>query len=141
MVLDGAFCQPEQVTEITLAPAQRADVIVDMDRGSIEIAEISTGEPYPAATVLVDPALGPSSLSKTPINTPKPAALPPLNNLRRIPIHMQGGAMGNLQKAMFEGEKLSLRELAQKHKKRWAFNGQIGDYSTIVAGIDQNDLV
>ena len=36
---------------------------------------------------------------------------------------------------------LSLRELAQKHKKLWAFNGQIGDYSTLFAEIDQNDLV
>ena len=141
IALDGAFCQPEQVTKITLAPAQRADIILDMDRNSIEIAEISTGEPYPAATLLVDPALGPSSHSKTPINTPKPAALPSLNKLRRIPIHMQGGAMGNLQTAMFEGAELSLRELAQKHKKLWAFNGQIGDYSTLFAEIDQNDLV
>ena len=49
--------------------------------------------------------------------------------------------MGNLQKAMFEGAELSLRELAQKHKKLWAFNGQIGDYSTLFAEIDQNDLV
>jgi FtsP/CotA-like multicopper oxidase with cupredoxin domain len=104
IALDGAFCQPEQVTKITLAPAQRADVIVDMGRGSIEIAEISIGEPYPAATVLVDTALAPSSLSKTPINTPKPTALPSLNNLRRIPIHMQGGAMGNLQKAILKGQ-------------------------------------
>jgi FtsP/CotA-like multicopper oxidase with cupredoxin domain len=84
IALDGAFCQPEQVTKITLAPAQRADVILDMDRGSIEIAEISTGETYPAATLLVDPALGSSSLNKTPINTPKPAALP---SLKQTPPH------------------------------------------------------
>ena len=105
------------------------------------IRDSSIGEPYPAATVLVDTALAPSSLSKTPINTPKPTALPSLNNLRRIPIHMQGGAVGNLQKAMFEGAELSLRELAQQHKKLWAFNGQIGDYSTLFAEIDQNELI
>ena len=42
---------------------------------------------------------------------------------------------------MFEVAELSLRELAQKHKKLWAFNGQIRDYSTLFAEIDQNELI
>ena len=141
IALDGAFCQPEQVTSIILAPAQRADVILDMDRASINLAEISTGEPYPAGTITVDPALGSSNLAKTEIITPKPAPLPALDKIRRIPIHMQGGAMGNLQTAMFDGTELPLRELAQKHKKLWAFNGAVGDYTKILAEIDQNSLV
>ena len=146
VALDGAVCLPEQINRIILAPAQRADVILDMDRGILTLSEVSTGEPYPAGTINVDPALGVSSLgtserAKTALTLPAPPKLPSLNNVRRIPIHMQGGAMGNLQSALFDGEEKPLRELAQNHKKLWAFNGAVGDYRQIMAEIELNSLV
>jgi FtsP/CotA-like multicopper oxidase with cupredoxin domain len=49
--------------------------------------------------------------------------------------------MGNLASAQFEGVELSLRELAQKHKKLWAFNGKIGDYSNVSNEIKRGSLV
>ena len=51
-----------------------------------------------------------------------------MDNAEVINIHMQGGAMGNLSSAIFEGEQKSLRELARSEKKLWAFNGEIGGY-------------
>jgi FtsP/CotA-like multicopper oxidase with cupredoxin domain len=48
---------------------------------------------------------------------------------------MQGGAMGNLQAAMFEGETMPLRQLAQEHSKLWAFNGVVGGYDHRLADL------
>ena len=39
-----------------------------------------------------------------------------MDNAEVINIHMQGGAMGNLSSAIFEGEQKSLRELARSEK-------------------------
>ena len=61
---------------------------------------------------------------------------PDMADARVIDIHMQGGAMGNLSSAMFQGEELSLRELAQQHRKLWAFNGEVGGYHNLLAEVD-----
>ena len=65
----------------------------------------------------------------------------PLNQPEIIDIHMQGGSMGNLSSAIFNGEKKSLRELASKEAKLWAFNGEIGDYSYTIAEIKMGKTV
>jgi FtsP/CotA-like multicopper oxidase with cupredoxin domain len=49
--------------------------------------------------------------------------------------------MGKLSRATFEGRELPLRELAQQHKKLWAFNGVIGDYGTMFADIRRGSVV
>jgi FtsP/CotA-like multicopper oxidase with cupredoxin domain len=140
IALDGAPCPAERLTEIILAPAQRADFICDLTAEALVIDETSTGETFPAGRLLATDDLGPAKAAKSNIKTIVPP-LPPLAGAIRIPIHMQGGAMGNLVSAQFEGAELSLRELAQKHKKLWAFNGKIGDYSNVSNEIKRGSLV
>ena len=64
-----------------------------------------------------------------------------MDNAEVINIHMQGGAMGNLSSAIFEGEQKSLRELARSEKKLWAFNGEIGGYDLTLAEVDLGKTV
>ena len=53
---------------------------------------------------------------------------------------MQGGAMGNLSSAVFEGEERSLRDLAINDQKFWAFNGQVGGYDHLLAELDRGEV-
>ena len=55
----------------------------------------------------------------------KPCYKKPKIPARLIEVHMQGGAMGNLANALFEGERRELRDLALNRSKLWAFNQQI----------------
>ena len=52
---------------------------------------------------------------------------------------MQGGAMGNLTSAIFEGAELPFRELALEKQKFWAFNGQVGGYEHLLAELNLGD--
>ena len=60
---------------------------------------------------------------------------------RLVEIHMQGGAMGNLASALFEGEERNLRDLAMNDSKLWAFNGQVGGYDVTLADVNLGDTV
>jgi FtsP/CotA-like multicopper oxidase with cupredoxin domain len=62
-------------------------------------------------------------------------------NARVVEIHMQGGAMGNLATALFEGEERSFRDLAMNDSKLWAFNGQVGGYDVSLADFNLGDIV
>ena len=64
-----------------------------------------------------------------------------MKNAKKIDVHMQGGAMGNLSKSTFEGEERSLRDLALKEAKLWAFNGNIGGYGLSLAEISIGEVV
>jgi FtsP/CotA-like multicopper oxidase with cupredoxin domain len=138
---DGAVCRPEKVDVISLAPAQRADIIIDLDGDSLALTDVSTGTPYPAGSFIVEPSLGRSSLKKSAIVLAKPQKIPDLKTARTIPVHMQGGAMGTLAEARLDGEILPLRTLAQDHKKLWAFNGVVGTYSETLAEVPLGQLV
>ena len=100
-----------------------------MDRDSIILQEVSTGEPYAAGRVIADPELGQAEISKTAINLATPPIRADLSTAKVIAVHMQGGAMGNLTEAIFNGDNLSLNTVVREYEKLWAFNGHVGDYS------------
>ena len=56
-----------------------------------------------------------------------------IEDAKLINVHMQGGAMGNLTSAVFEGEEMPIRKLALEKQKFWAFNGQVGGYEHLLA--------
>ena len=138
---DGAVCLPKQIDTVEVAPGQRADLIIDMDRDSILLQEISTGEPYPAGRVVADPELGQAEISKTAINLATPPIIADLGTAKVIAVHMQGGAMGNLTEAIFYCDNLTLNTLAREHNKLWAFNGRVGDYGQTLADIQLGQVV
>jgi len=121
---------PQPVTRaFPLAPAQRVDLIVDVTAASGEDAHLVRFEnstPMAQATFKVS---GQASAMRRPM----PRALPPnpnsalvdLSEARETRLLMEGGAMGGLQTAMYDGKSLSFRELADANQY-WAFNGVSG---------------
>jgi len=132
IALDGAPCAPFAVQSIRLAPAQRVDILADLDKGITRLEEVSTGDAIAAARLVgaPDEVTTPQAISGTTWYE-----RPDITGARIIDIHMQGGAMGNLQAAMFEGETMPLRQLAQEHSKLWAFNGVVGGYDHRLADL------
>ena len=51
VALDGAPCDPFELQTIRLAPAQRADIMVEMPAEELRLEEVSTGEPVGAAVL------------------------------------------------------------------------------------------
>ena len=138
---DGAVCLPKKIDIVKLAPGQRADLIIDMDYESIVLQDVGSGEAYPAGRVVVNPELGQAEISKTAINPINPPPTADLTTVKVIDVHMQGGAMSNLTEAIFDGKSLPLDTLAREHKKLWAFNGLVGDYSQTLANIQLGQVV
>ncbi len=135
---DGFPRTHHTLTEITLAPAQRADIIVDLPDGDWNLVETGNGNPYPAVTL--KPTESPENrVAKTAL-VQRPVAIPPSQVDVTIPLHMQGGAMGNLQEAMYHGQLVPIRELAQQHKKVWAFNGEVSDHHGALGKLERNQV-
>ncbi len=132
VALDGAQCDSFDLQTIRLAPAQRADIMVEMLAGDLWLEEVSTGEPIGAAVLRAN---GMALASASPTTGTAWHERPDLSGARIIDIHMQGGAMGNLASAEFEGEVLALRDLAQEHSKLWALNGIVGGYHHQLANL------
>jgi len=133
IALDGAACTPFRTDTIRLAPAQRVDLLVDGNTEIDALYEVSSNRPFAAAWFVRSEEVADTGGKRL---RPDPAPLypmPVIEGATIIPIHMQGGAMGNLAAAEFGGEVLALRELATEHSKLWAFNGVVGGYHHILA--------
>jgi FtsP/CotA-like multicopper oxidase with cupredoxin domain len=117
---------------VILAPAQRADVILDCDGevGAKANIVIDVGrERLPLGQLVYDGAKRARAqpLSDLPIlpANPMPTDLD-LANAVPIELVMEGGAMGRMRSAAFKGRKMGIRELVGQHGKAWAFNGIAG---------------
>lgn len=127
VALDGHPVAPREIETLILAPAQRADVVIDgptdgpertgllLDPGNGEWVEIAgfvpTGEPVTPAGEDVRPL---PSWGTLPV--------PNLSAPQRETLLMEGGAMHGLPEATYRGETLDFRELAANGIV-WAFNG------------------
>jgi FtsP/CotA-like multicopper oxidase with cupredoxin domain len=139
LIAEDGFPRTHQpITEVTLAPAQRADIIVDLPTTDWILMETRNGGPYPAVTL--KPTERPDGLVAKADLPERPVAPPPMTTDIDIPLHMQGGAMGNLREAMYHGQLMPIRELAQQHKKAWAFNGEINDHHGALAKLARNQV-
>lgn len=117
----------EVLEEITLAPAQRIDVMVDVVRDSDVQLLLATREgntPLMRFEVEgVHREVGLAPLQPLPANPLAPIGS--LENVAVTELLMQGGAMGRMQSATYEGTELGVRELVSKGMV-WAFNGVVG---------------
>ena len=137
---DGYPVTVQRSQDVILAPAQRADFIVDVNDTDVTINENLNGkEPYPAAILKVVDS-NKSLVTKEVLKQPRLEA-PPQSVDVSIPLHMQGGAMGNLREATYNGQLRPIRELAQTHKKAWAFNGAVSDHHDHLAKINVGQAV
>ena len=126
MALDGAPCAPFTLDTLKLGPAQRADIVLDYDETISALYEVNTGEPHRAAHLSPQTHNEGEAVSFS--HTPPWYPLPDIRHAKIVPIHMQGGARGNLRSAFFHGEEKPLRDLARQNAKFWAFNGNIGSH-------------
>lgn len=134
IALDGQPVEPHlaNANTISLAPSQRADVIIDADRepGERLPVHVDTGREtlrigdivYAASRRTRAKAL--SDLFVLPAN-PMPKDLD-LDDAQPVDLVMDGGAMGGMRSARYRGRDYDLRELAHRHGKVWAFNGEAG---------------
>lgn len=132
VAIDGQPVEPfaPESGRIRLAPGQRADLIIDMsaDAGSRSAIEVVIGEyAYEIATFVYRQQAKREQLLETPIRLPDN----PVNRtvlpaeFRHVPLRMEGGAMGGMRSASFEGKEMDIRELV-RNGKVWAFNGIVG---------------
>ncbi len=132
VAIDGQPVEPfaPKSGRVVLAPGQRADLIIDMtaDPGSRSAIEAVIGEyAYEIANFVYHQQTRRERKADAPIRLPDNPAnrirLP--NEFKHVPLHMEGGAMGGMRGASFEGREMSIRELVQQ-KKVWALNGVVG---------------
>ncbi|HUS95929.1 MAG TPA: multicopper oxidase family protein [Hyphomicrobiaceae bacterium] len=134
IALDG---QPLEVpfapdrNRVVLAPAQRADIILDCsgDPGQAGDILVETGRErlrmgklryHPTkrqrSKVLADiPVLPPNPMPTTlEVDSAK---------ITKVDLVMSGGAMSGFDSAIYQGKPYGIRELVRAHNKAWAFNG------------------
>ncbi len=127
VALDGMpLAAPEPLKRVTLAPAQRADLIVDVTAEDGVEALLVSFERDGGYALASFPVRGVARTARR----PDPAALPPnklpdlgpLDQARRVDLLMEGGAMGRMQAAMLDGRMTEMRDLAAVGKT-WALGG------------------
>jgi FtsP/CotA-like multicopper oxidase with cupredoxin domain len=132
IALDGQPIEPRKLDQsrLTLAPGQRADVVTNValeDGQASELLAITRGGETLAARFVSKGSM----LRETPLSTPIALPANPLDRKLSdqdklvVDLLMQGGAMGNLESAIYRGERLSIRSLVREGKA-WAFNGEVG---------------
>ncbi|WP_137702152.1 multicopper oxidase family protein [Marimonas lutisalis] len=139
VALDGMpLDRPEPLARLTLAPAQRADLIVDVvaDEGAEAfLVSFERDGGYAIAAFPVEDSARQAALPAPAPLPPNPVpALGPLAQARRATLLMEGGAMGSMRGAMMNGRQMEMRDLAAAGKV-WAFNGMadMGDTPLIEA--------
>lgn len=131
VALDGQPVQTSKISKdgISLAPGQRADLVVDIkgkpgDR--IEIVETSGSEILVAGYLVCVAGSSISQHNRSPQLIANDLPEPDMTGPTRLELVMSGGAMRFLASAKFKGEEINGRELAQSYQQLWAFNGQAG---------------
>jgi len=133
IAIDGQPITPEVLTkgEFTLAPAQRIDLVLDMllaPGQQTEIEFIGRRKNLIAATLKCHPTevrrTRPLEASIELPQNPLPSS-GDWSRATRFQLSMEGGAMGRMQGAEYNGQWMGIRDLI-KEKKIWALNGIAG---------------
>ena len=145
ITLDGYPVNPFESSELTIGPSQRVDVVIDLSDNLSEFSlQMGTKtKPITIAHFLLDKSLGKGERAqKEELITPTRPQPPDASSTSlKIPVHMEGGARGNLKSAKLNGIMTPLRDLAQKHRKVWAFNGSVGSYDHILGTAKRGQFV
>lgn len=130
VALDGQPLEvPVEADRLTLAPAQRADMILDITaaegtEGALVMQD--RGEIFYLAQFSVDGTSRETRMSIPEALPPNPVpALGDLETAQRVDLLMEGGAMGRMRGAVLDGETKTMAELVE-NDIFWAFNGVAG---------------
>ncbi|MEN8841276.1 MAG: multicopper oxidase family protein [Octadecabacter sp.] len=146
MAYDGMpLDKPEKVNgEFPLAPGQRVDLFVDVTAEEGEAA-------YLLRTIdeqLLPQAAFPVTARSSVATRGAPQPLPPnhgehitdVSDATAVTLRMEGGAMGQLNTAVLDGEEMTFRQLAEANQF-WSFNGVVGMTETPLAGFSRGEMV
>ena len=130
VALDGQpLGAPQPLADLSLGPAQRADVIVDVtgdapeNEGEAFLYALAGGERYAIATFRIADAVRANRLPAPPPLTPNPVTpLGSLDDIEPVVLRMEGGAMGGMADALYKGRRMDIQTLVGEGKV-WAFNG------------------
>ncbi len=130
VALDGQPVPPGPMPErLSLAPAQRADLIVDVTGepgAEAALAFVEREVAYAALVVTVEGEARAAPLPSPAPLAPNPAPLPAdLAGALAADLVMEGGAMGRMQGASLHGRHMGMRQLVQ-NGMAWSFNGVAG---------------
>jgi len=134
VALDGQPVEPFAPKDnfIQLAPAQRADLVIDcgQDAGAATPIIVDTGrEKLEIGKLIYHPSQRQrSGALRDPFRLP---ANPMPRDIDRaapmiVDLEMTGGAMSRFQSAEYRGKTYGARDLIRQHAKAWAFNGVAG---------------
>lgn len=133
IAVDGHPVEPRRLEEdaVLLAPAQRADVVVDFadeSGATVPFRFLGEQDPFPVATFVYG--------SEAPLRREVQGGVPALSvtmphtlhldDAEEVRLSMTGGAMGSMDRAIVQGRERDFRELVSL-RRVWAFNGVAGD--------------
>lgn len=147
IAIDGQPVKPFALEQgiITLAPGQRSDLMVDMTSDPDQVSPIELlieDQVYQIAHFKFDQKVKRKNLLESDIALPDN----PVNSLvlpsqfESIPLQLEGGAMGGMKKATYQGKEMGINELIQ-NKQIWAFNGIAGLSDTPLFKVKQGTAV
>ncbi len=130
IALDGMPLEtPQPLARLTLAPAQRADLLLDVVAEDGDEAVLVSFERDGGYAIAGFPVAGSARAGRLSMPAALPAnpvpALGSLQDARRAELVMEGGAMGGMQGAIMGGEMTDMPGLVAAGKA-WAFNGMVG---------------
>lgn len=146
VALDGMPLKtPEPVGDMFfLAPAQRADLIVDVIAEPGATAYLARFEDNQAHAQISITVKGVASRALRPIPhalSPNPQSVPDrLSGAVKARLVMEGGAMGRMRNAFLDGERKSFRQLARANQF-WAFNGVVGSTDEPLVDVGRGETV
>ena len=146
MAYDGMpLDKPEKVDgEFPLAPGQRVDLFVDVTAEEGEAAYLLRRIDEQLQPQAAFPVTARSSVATR--GAPQP--LPPnqgqhiadVSDATPVTLRMEGGAMGQMNTAILDGEEMTFRQLAEANQF-WSFNGVVGMTETPLASFSRGEMV
>ena len=144
---DGEPVPPRPLGDdyLVLGPGQRADLMLDATGApgsTLDLDADTLTDALHLARFVYRTEAGGSGLAGKEVAPLEPNARPALDlqNARRIPIRMEGGAMGRMTGAMMGGRMMDIRELVANGRV-WAFNGNADGMGRPLATLKQGETV
>ena len=114
------------------------DVIAD-EGESAHLVRLEDGQGFAQTEFRVTGTLASAVRDAPQVLPPNPNMdVPGLEQARRIRLNMEGGAMGNLDAAILEGERKTFRQLVDANQF-WAFNGTVGMTEKPLASLSRGE--
>jgi len=131
IALDGQPVEPHAPERglVELAPGMRADLVLDclQPPGSRHLVMDEVNPRSESRLMAIDYSAEPPLRARPPAGpialAPNPLAEPDVARAGRHEMLFEGGAMGGLREAQFEGERVPLGALVRQHHLAWTING------------------